>query len=98
MLAKKDMASDFSNNAEWPKFLAYSFETNKILFLAGKGHGLSGFEIPDFDACNPEWESLFEELGALWVPNLLRNNDFPGKEEFLKKTNLFVERLEVIQA
>lgn len=85
VLAKKDMASDFPHNSNWPKILAYSFETRKILFLAGKGDGLSGFEIPDFDACNPEWEILFEDLGAVWVLSLLKNNKSPDKEEFLKK-------------
>ncbi len=91
ILAKKDIPSDSPHDSDWPKFIAYSYEHKCLLFSAGKGHGLSGFELPEAEAADPEWRPLFVELDALWILDFLKLSKNPTLNDFtqsLKKLNI----------
>ncbi|NAT40070.1 hypothetical protein CU661_26235 [Pseudomonas syringae pv. actinidifoliorum] len=90
-LAKKDIPSDSPHDSDWPKFIAYSYEHKFLLFSVGKGHGLSGFELPEAEAADPEWRPLFVELDALWILDFLKLSKNPTLNDFtqsLKKLNI----------
>ncbi|WP_155274284.1 hypothetical protein [Pseudomonas chlororaphis] len=76
ILAKVDFSSDTPHSSDWPKIIAYSYEYKSLLFLAGKGHGVSGFELPASEAGDPDWTTLFLELNATWIPDFLKNSNF----------------------
>ncbi|MFJ5240110.1 MULTISPECIES: hypothetical protein [Pseudomonas] len=84
ILAKKDIPSDSPHDSDWPKFIAYSYEHKCLLFSAGKGHGLSGFELPEAEAFAPDWTPLFIELNALWILDFLKKSNFPTLNDFIK--------------
>ncbi|POP73364.1 hypothetical protein CXB37_23220 [Pseudomonas syringae pv. syringae] len=88
ILAKKETLLDNSHDSDWPKFIAYSYEHKCLLFSAGKGHGLSGFELPEAEAANPEWTPLFVELNALWILDLLKLSP-PTLNDFIQSLKKF---------
>ncbi|AZC34651.1 hypothetical protein [Pseudomonas chlororaphis] len=97
ILAKVDFPSDTPHSSDWPKIIAYSYEYKSLLFLAGKGHGVSGFELPASEAGDPDWTTLFLELNATWIPDFLKNSNFSCLDDFLKslkKLNIPIEKMQ----
>jgi len=84
ILAMKDIPSDNPHDPDWPKFIAYSYEHKCLLFSAGKGHGLSGFELPEAEASDPDWTPLFIELNALWILDFLKKSSSSTLNDFIK--------------
>ena len=82
ILAKKDRPSENPHDSDWPKFIAYCYEHKCLLFSAGKGQGLSGFELPEVEASDPEWTPLFTELNTLWILDFLKTSKHPTLNDF----------------
>lgn len=66
IVAKKDLEPDLPHSADWPKIIAYSYETKSFLFIERKGHGFNGTVLPDQTARESRWKQLFLDLNALW--------------------------------
>lgn len=98
VLAKKDIISKSPHDPEWPKIIGYSYSDRTLFIMAGEGHGLTGFEISDSEAGNIEWGDLFAEIGASWIPGLLKNNLFLNHEDLIEKAKEFAGDMEKIQA
>ncbi|KAB0525670.1 MULTISPECIES: hypothetical protein [Pseudomonas] len=97
VIAKKDLEPNLPHSTDWPKIIAYSYEDEKLLFLAGKGHGISGFELPASETGASDWTDLFLELNATWIPDLLKNSNFSCLDDFLKslkKLNIPIEKMQ----
>lgn len=77
------------NHSEWPKIVAYSFNSSKIYMSEGYGHGLMGgvISLSNFDP--DKWKSIFLEVGAEWFLNYLSS----GAISTIKNEHEFTELL-----
>jgi len=72
---------------KWPKLIAYSFETMKILIIEGRGHGLMGGElsISKFDVS--QWGYIFSETDTEWFRKIIESgllSDKNNEDAFIK--------------
>ncbi len=66
-----------SHSSVWPKLVAYSFSSEKILLEEGFGHGLMGgtLDLKDFDTS--QWEDIFQATDSEWFKKYIDNSLLP---------------------
>lgn len=98
IVAKKDLEPDLPHSADWPKIIAYSYETKSFLFIEGKGHGFNGTVLPDQTAREPRWKQLFLDLNALWFLNFIDSTTYPCVSDFEKSPKSKAGFIEIISS
>ena len=58
------------HSSEWPKLIAYSFNSQKILMSEGRGHGLMGGSIALSKFQPDVWKEIFIDTNSEWFLDL----------------------------
>lgn len=62
-----------THHAEWPKVVAYSFDSSKIFMSEGYGHGLMGGAISLHRFDSSKWGDIFHKTGSIWFLRYLED-------------------------
>ena len=75
------------NDSEWPKLIAYSPKSQKLLLQEGCGHGLMGGTI-NIDSPNlDDWKVFFEDADFKWFFDKVKLgdiNELTSKDKFIE--------------
>ena len=82
IVAQSDLAPNLPHSSEWPKIIGYSYKKKSFLFIEGKGHGLTGGELPESAAKQPKWRDIFIALNTEWFLSVLDQKQIPMKKIF----------------
>jgi hypothetical protein len=74
VIAEKDDEQPLiAHSNQWPKLIAFSFETMSLLFILGRGHGLRGGLEPLSSFDSRIWDDMFKETNSNWFLHLIDN-------------------------
>jgi hypothetical protein len=59
------------HSSEWPKLIAYSYETKKIYISEGEGHGFGGGLLSIDQVAAGKWSEFFNDVNAMWFKDSL---------------------------
>lgn len=101
IIAEKDgRPPNESHSSEWPKLVAFSFCSKKILLQEGFGHGLMGGVLSLFGFNASQWVDIFAETDSEWfmrnildgsVEKMVREKEF---EDFLVNNGCKLKTIE----
>ncbi|AZD05692.1 hypothetical protein C4K26_0258 [Pseudomonas chlororaphis] len=98
VVAKKDLAPSLPHSSDWPKIIAYSYETKSFLFIEGKGYGFNGIVLPDVTAREAKWKQLFLDLNVLWFLDFVDSTPYSSVNDFENALKTKKNSIEVISA
>ncbi|RQM70029.1 hypothetical protein EHZ47_22530 [Aeromonas jandaei] len=87
------------HSSEWPKLIAYSYETKKICIYEGEGYGFGGGLLSIDQVAAGKWSEFFNDVNATWFKNSLVKgelNTIKNEDEmlvFLNENKCFFKKI-----
>ncbi|MEM5549086.1 hypothetical protein [Pseudoalteromonas fuliginea] len=78
-----------ANNSDWPKLIAYSFESHRVLLQEGCGHGLMGGAMSINSLILDDWIEIFQVTNSKWFFDKIES----GEVSKLSSENQFIKLL-----